>query len=371
MDVGQLRFEHPREPWQEAVREAELVDTARRSQVAPRCGWRQWRWRRVTLEHRHPVPSLARRRAPDSPASAPPMMTMSDNLEPSCDVPSRLNTTAGARSWRTDEGVLESSRLHRDVRVVVRLSAYLHQPISTGRVALVTRASSGLGHRFAVTLTSASAGVRHCPHRPPGGAGCADQVPVASASRWPSTSPTPSRSPMSSLEPATPWAPSTSRQQRRHPRRPARHDAASSWSTPCSTPTCAGRSCCRPRSPNGPDRRRSARADRQHRLDGCVLGCNGMAAAVYGVAVRDPSDDRSAGGRVARFHINVNGIAPAFASEMMRHALADGRLHRAVPAQATGPARAAGLHAALPRGRRDSEVVTGTTIKVDDGQGSR
>ena len=55
VDVGQLRFEQPREPWQEAVREAELVDTAPLP-VAPRLGWRRWRWRRVTLEHRHPVP---------------------------------------------------------------------------------------------------------------------------------------------------------------------------------------------------------------------------------------------------------------------------------------------------------------------------
>jgi NAD(P)-dependent dehydrogenase (short-subunit alcohol dehydrogenase family) len=74
----------------------------------------------------------------------------------------------------------------------------------------------------------------------------------------------------------------------------------------------------------------------------------------------------------ARYHINVNGIAPgAFASEMM-----DGML-----------ARMGDITQYFPRKRLldpalldstllfllspASEAVTGTTIKVDDGQGSR
>lgn len=74
----------------------------------------------------------------------------------------------------------------------------------------------------------------------------------------------------------------------------------------------------------------------------------------------------------ARFHINVNGIAPgAFSSEMM-----DGML-----------ARIGDISKMFPRGRicdpaqmdstllflvsPSSECVTGTVIKIDDGQGSR
>lgn len=75
----------------------------------------------------------------------------------------------------------------------------------------------------------------------------------------------------------------------------------------------------------------------------------------------------------ARYHINVNGIAPgAFASEMIER--------DAAHAWATSPSTS---HASACSTRRwldstllfllspASEAVTGTTIKVDDGQGSR
>ena len=74
----------------------------------------------------------------------------------------------------------------------------------------------------------------------------------------------------------------------------------------------------------------------------------------------------------ARFNINVNGIAPgAFASEMM-----DGMMARMGDITAHTPRRRLGdpaqmdstlLYLVAPA----SEFVTGTVIKVDDGQGSR
>lgn len=74
----------------------------------------------------------------------------------------------------------------------------------------------------------------------------------------------------------------------------------------------------------------------------------------------------------SRFHINVNGIAPgAFASEMM-----DGMLSRMGDITKVFPRRRLGdpaqmdstlLYLVAP----SSEFVTGTVIKVDDGQGSR
>ncbi len=74
----------------------------------------------------------------------------------------------------------------------------------------------------------------------------------------------------------------------------------------------------------------------------------------------------------ARFHINVNGIAPgAFASEMM-----DGMLSRMGDFTGSFPRKRLGNPAQLDSTllylcSPSSECVTGTVIKVDDGQGSR
>lgn len=74
----------------------------------------------------------------------------------------------------------------------------------------------------------------------------------------------------------------------------------------------------------------------------------------------------------AKFNINVNGIAPgAFASEMMDGMLQRvGDITRGFPRQRLGdPAQLDStlLYLVSPA----SEAVTGTVIKVDDGQGSR
>ena len=100
---------------------------------------------------------------------------------------------------------------------------------------------------------------------------------------------------------------------------------------------------------------------------------NGMAAALYSVsktAIHRMTEVLAV--EWARFHINVNGIAPgAFASEMM-----DGMLSRMGDFTGQFPRKRLGqpeqldstlLYLVSP----DSEVVTGTTIKVDDGQGWR
>jgi len=74
----------------------------------------------------------------------------------------------------------------------------------------------------------------------------------------------------------------------------------------------------------------------------------------------------------ARFHINVNGIAPgAFSSEMM-----DGMLSRMGDFTGGFPRKRLGDPAQLDSTllylcSPASECVTGTVIKVDDGQGSR
>jgi NAD(P)-dependent dehydrogenase (short-subunit alcohol dehydrogenase family) len=74
----------------------------------------------------------------------------------------------------------------------------------------------------------------------------------------------------------------------------------------------------------------------------------------------------------SRFHINVNGIAPgAFASEMMDGMLQRmGDISRGFPRQRIGdPAQLDStlLYLVSPA----SDAVTGTILKVDDGQGSR
>lgn len=74
----------------------------------------------------------------------------------------------------------------------------------------------------------------------------------------------------------------------------------------------------------------------------------------------------------ARFHINVNGIAPgAFESEMM-----DGMLARMGDIASTFPRKRLGKPAQLDSSllylcSPASECVTGTILKVDDGQSSR
>jgi NAD(P)-dependent dehydrogenase (short-subunit alcohol dehydrogenase family) len=100
---------------------------------------------------------------------------------------------------------------------------------------------------------------------------------------------------------------------------------------------------------------------------------NGMAAALYSVskaAVHRMTEVLAV--EWSRFHINVNCIAPgAFASEMM-----DGMLSRMGDFTGQFPRKRLGqpeqldstlLYLVSPA----SEVVTGTTIKVDDGQGGR
>ena len=74
----------------------------------------------------------------------------------------------------------------------------------------------------------------------------------------------------------------------------------------------------------------------------------------------------------ARYHINVNCIAPgAFSSEMMDGMMERiGEFYKATPRQRLGhPAQLDStlLYLCAP----SSECVTGTVIKVDDGQGSR
>ena len=74
----------------------------------------------------------------------------------------------------------------------------------------------------------------------------------------------------------------------------------------------------------------------------------------------------------ARFGINVNGIAPgAFSSEMM-----DGMLSRIGDITVGFPRRRMGDPAQLDSSllylvAPSSEFVTGTVLKVDDGQGTR
>src|SRR5947207_2611747 len=74
----------------------------------------------------------------------------------------------------------------------------------------------------------------------------------------------------------------------------------------------------------------------------------------------------------ARFGINVNGIAPgAFSSEMM-----DGMIGRIGDFTPTLPRKRLGDPAQLDSSllylvAPSSEVVTGTVLKVDDGQGAR
>ena len=100
---------------------------------------------------------------------------------------------------------------------------------------------------------------------------------------------------------------------------------------------------------------------------------NGMAAALYSVsktAIHRMTEVLAV--EWARFHINVNCIAPgAFASEMM-----DGMISRMGDFTGQFPRKRLGqpeqldstlLYLVSPA----SEVVTGTTIKVDDGQGGR
>ncbi len=100
---------------------------------------------------------------------------------------------------------------------------------------------------------------------------------------------------------------------------------------------------------------------------------NGMAAALYSVsktAIHRMTEVLAV--EWARFHINVNCIAPgAFASEMM-----DGMLSRMGDFTGQFPRKrlcqpdqldSTLLYLVSPQ----SEVVTGTTIKVDDGQGGR
>ena len=100
---------------------------------------------------------------------------------------------------------------------------------------------------------------------------------------------------------------------------------------------------------------------------------NGMAAALYSVskaAIHRMTEVLAV--EWSRYRINVNCIAPgAFASEMM-----DGMLSRMGDFTGQFPRKRLGqpeqldatlLYLVSP----DAEVITGTTIKADDGQGSR
>jgi NAD(P)-dependent dehydrogenase (short-subunit alcohol dehydrogenase family) len=100
---------------------------------------------------------------------------------------------------------------------------------------------------------------------------------------------------------------------------------------------------------------------------------NGMGAALYSVtkaAVNRMTEALAV--EWARFDINVNGIAPgAFASEMMDGMLSRiGDITKAFPRHRLGdPAQLDStlLYLCSPA----SDFVTGTVIKVDDGQGAR
>ena len=100
---------------------------------------------------------------------------------------------------------------------------------------------------------------------------------------------------------------------------------------------------------------------------------NGMGAALYSIskaAIHRMTEVLAV--EWSRFHINVNCIAPgAFASEMMDGMLSRvGDITKGFPRQRLGdPAQLDStlLYLVSPA----SEAVTGTTIKVDDGQGSR
>jgi len=100
---------------------------------------------------------------------------------------------------------------------------------------------------------------------------------------------------------------------------------------------------------------------------------NGMGAALYSVtkaAVNRMTEALAV--EWARFNINVNGIAPgAFSSEMMDGMLERiGDITKGFPRQRLGdPAQMDStlLYLCSPA----SEFVTGTVVKVDDGQGSR
>jgi NAD(P)-dependent dehydrogenase (short-subunit alcohol dehydrogenase family) len=100
---------------------------------------------------------------------------------------------------------------------------------------------------------------------------------------------------------------------------------------------------------------------------------DGMGAALYSTtkgAVHRMTETLAV--EWARYHINVNGIAPgAFSSEMM-----DGMLERVGDITKAFPRRRLGHPAQLDStlmflASPASEFVTGTTIKVDDGQSSR
>ena len=100
---------------------------------------------------------------------------------------------------------------------------------------------------------------------------------------------------------------------------------------------------------------------------------NGMAAALYSIskaAIHRMTEVLAV--EWSRFHINVNCIAPgAFASEMMDGMLSRiGDITKGFPRKRLGdPAQLDStlLYLVSPA----SEAVTGTTIKVDDGQGPR
>ena len=100
---------------------------------------------------------------------------------------------------------------------------------------------------------------------------------------------------------------------------------------------------------------------------------NGMGAALYSIskaAIHRMTEVLAV--EWSRFHINVNCIAPgAFASEMMDGMLSRvGDITKGFPRHRLGdPAQLDStlLYLVSPA----SEAVTGTTIKVDDGQGSR
>lgn len=124
-----------------------------------------------------------------------------------------------------------------------------------------------------------------------------------------------------------------------------------------------------------------ARRAMEHKRPGRIVNIASMAAFEYsggGAALYSVS--KAAVARMtealavewSRFHINVNGIAPgAFASEMM-----DGMLERVGDISQHFPRKRLGDPAQLDSTllylvSPASEAVTGTVIKVDDGQHSR